>query len=82
MIRKGGAKLLLQAREKSRGLLVHEDFRGGAATNNAKAKSGLPVRLADDMFPLPSARTQEEEHSTNTRVSGSRDTTVQIISET
>ena len=33
------------ARERSRGLLFHEDFRGEAAAKRAKAKSGLPVRL-------------------------------------
>ena len=45
MIIRGGAKLLLQAREISRGLLFHEGFRGGAGTNRAKARSGLPVGL-------------------------------------
>ena len=45
VIRRGGAKLLLQARERSRGLLFHEDFKGGAVANRAKARSGLPVRL-------------------------------------
>ena len=45
VIRRGGAKLLLQAREKSRGLMFHKGFRGRAATNRAKAWSGLPVRL-------------------------------------
>ena len=44
-IRRGGAKLLLQALEKSRGLPFHEGFRGGVAANRAKARSGLPVRL-------------------------------------
>ena len=45
VIRRGGTKLLLQARERSRGLLFHEGFRGGAAANRAKARSGLLVRL-------------------------------------
>ena len=45
VLSRGGAKLLLQARERSRGLLFHEGFRGGAAANRAKARSGLPVRL-------------------------------------
>ena len=45
VIRRGGTKLLLQARERSRGLLFHEGFRGGVMTNRAKAMSGLPVRL-------------------------------------
>ena len=45
VIIRGGAKLLLQARERSRGLLFHEGFRGGAVANKAKARSGLPVRL-------------------------------------
>ena len=45
VIRRGGAKLLLHARERSRGLLFHEGFRGGAVANRAKARSGLPVRL-------------------------------------
>ena len=45
VIIRGGAKLLLQARERSRGLLFHEGFRGGAVANRAKARSGLPVRL-------------------------------------
>ena len=43
--KKRGAKLLLQVREKSRGLLFHEGFKGGAAANRAKARFGLPVRL-------------------------------------
>ena len=43
--KRGGAKLLLQARERSRGLLFHEGFRGVAVANRAKARSGLPVRL-------------------------------------
>ena len=45
VIRRGGAKLLLQARERSRGLLFHEGFRGGAVANRAKARSDFPVRL-------------------------------------
>ena len=45
VIKRGGAKLLLQARERSRGLLFHEGFRGGAIANRAKARSDLPVRL-------------------------------------
>ena len=45
VIRRGGAKLLLQARERSRGLMFHEGSRGGAAANRAKVKSGLPARL-------------------------------------
>ena len=45
VIRRGGAKLLFQARERSRGLLFHEGFRGGAVANRAKARFGLPVRL-------------------------------------
>ena len=45
VIRRGGAKLLLQAQEKSRELLFHEGFRDGAATNRAKAKFGLSIRL-------------------------------------
>ena len=45
VIRKGVAKLLLQARERSKGLLFHENFRGGAAANRVKDRSGLPVRL-------------------------------------
>ena len=45
VIRRGGAKLLLQARERSRGLLFHKGFRAGAVANRAKARSGLPVRL-------------------------------------
>ena len=45
VIRRGGAKLLLQAQERSRGLLFHEGFRGGAVANKAKARSELPVRL-------------------------------------
>ena len=45
VIRRGGAKLLLHAQERNRGLLFHEGFRGGVATNKAKARSGLPVRL-------------------------------------
>ena len=42
--KKRGNKLLLQARERSRGLLFHEGFRGRAVANRAKARSGLPVR--------------------------------------
>ena len=45
VIRRGGAKLLLQARERSRGLLFHEGLRGEAVANRAKARSELPVRL-------------------------------------
>ena len=45
VIRRGGAKLLLQARERSRGLLFHRGFKGGAAANRAKARFELPVRL-------------------------------------
>ena len=45
VIRKGGAKLFLKAREISSGLLFHKDFKGGVATNRVKARSGLPVRL-------------------------------------
>ena len=45
VIRRGGAKIFLKARERSRGLLFHEGFRGGATTNRAKARSGLRVRL-------------------------------------
>ena len=45
VIRKGGAKFLLQARERSRGLMFHEGFKGWAPTNRAKARSGLLVRL-------------------------------------
>ena len=45
VIRRGGAKLLLQARERSRGLLFLEDFRGGAVAKRAKARFELPVRL-------------------------------------
>ena len=37
---------------------------------------------ADDMFPLPSIGTHEAELSVDTGVSGSRDTTVPIISGT
>ena len=36
--KRGGAKLLLQARERSRGLLFHEGFRGGAVVNRAKGQ--------------------------------------------
>ena len=45
VIRRGGTKLLLQARERSKGLLFQEGFRGGVVTNRAKARSGLLVRL-------------------------------------
>ena len=45
MIRRDGAKLLLQAREISKGILFHEGFKGGAIANRAKARSGLPVKL-------------------------------------
>ena len=45
VIRRGGAKLLLQARERSRGLMFHEDFKGGAVANKDKARSELPVKL-------------------------------------
>ena len=45
VIRRGGAKLILQAWERSRGLLFHEGFRGGAIANRAKARSDFPVRL-------------------------------------
>ena len=45
VIRRGGAKLLLQAREISRGLPLHKDFRGGVAANMAKARFELLVRL-------------------------------------
>ena len=45
VIRREGSKLLLQAQEKSRGLLFHEGFRGGAVANRDKARSGLLVRL-------------------------------------
>ena len=45
VIRRGGAKFLLQAQERSKGLLFHDGFKGGAVANKAKAKSGLPVRL-------------------------------------
>ena len=45
VIRREGAKIFLQARERSRGLLFHEGFKGKAPANRAKARSGLPVRL-------------------------------------
>ena len=45
VIRRGGAKLLLQARERCRGLLFLEDFRAGAVAKRAKARFELPVRL-------------------------------------
>ena len=45
VIRRGGAKLLLQARERRRGLMFHEGFRGGAVANRAKARSDFPIRL-------------------------------------
>ena len=45
VIRRGGAKIFLRDRERSRGLMFHEGFRGGAVANKAKARSGLPVRL-------------------------------------
>ena len=45
VIRRGRAKLLLHARERSRGLLFHEGFSGGAVENRAKARFRLPVRL-------------------------------------
>ena len=45
VIRRKGAKLLLQAREISKGLLFHEDFKVGAVANRAKSRSGLLVRL-------------------------------------
>ena len=41
--KRGGAKILLQGRERSRGLLFHKGFRGGT---RAKARSGLPVWLS------------------------------------
>ena len=34
---------LLFVRERSRRLLVHEDFRDGAAAIRVKARSGLPI---------------------------------------
>ena len=43
--KKRGIKFLLQARERSRGLLFHEGFRGGVMANKAKARFGLLVRL-------------------------------------
>ena len=45
VIRRGGAKLFLHARERSSELLFHEGFKGRATANKAKARSGLPVRL-------------------------------------
>ena len=43
--KKRRSQLLLQARERSRGLLFHEGFRGRVVANRAKARSELPVRL-------------------------------------
>ena len=45
VIRRGGAKLLLPDRERSRGLMFHEGFRGRTIANWAKARYELPVRL-------------------------------------
>ena len=41
--------------------------------NRAKARSGLPVKLGNDMFPLPSAKTHEAELLADTGVLGSGD---------
>ena len=43
---------------------------------------GYQLGWEDDMFPLPSAGTHEEELPSDTGVSGSGDTTVPIISGT
>ena len=40
VIRRGGAKFLLQAQERSRGLLFHEGFRGGATANRPRLGPG------------------------------------------
>ena len=58
LVARGRRVSLLLVRERSRGLLVHEGSR--AATIRAKDRSGLPVRRADGVLPLPTTQTYEE----------------------
>ena len=43
-VRKGRRVTLLLARERSRGLLFHEDIQYKATAIKAKARVGMPVR--------------------------------------
>ena len=70
VIRRGGAKLLLQARERSRGLLFHEGFRSRPRLTGPRPDPGYQSGWVDDMFPLPSAGTHEAELSADTWVLG------------
>ena len=54
----------------------------GPRPTGPRSSPGYQSGWTDDMFPLPSAGTHEAELSSDTGVSGSRDTTVPIISGT
>ena len=54
----------------------------GSRPTGLRLGLGYQSGWVDDMFPLPSAGTHEVELSTDTGVSGSRDTTVSITSGT
>ena len=56
--------------------------RAGPRPTWPRPGSGYQSGWADDMFPLPSAGTDEAKLSLDTEVLGSGDTTVPIINET
>ena len=56
--------------------------RAGSQETRPRPGPGYQSSWEDEMFPLSSAGTHEAELSSDTGVSGSRDTTVPIISGT
>ena len=80
--KKRGSQASSSGRERSKGLLLQEGFKGGQRPTGPKPGSGYQSGWADDMFPLPLAETHEVELSVSTRVSGSGDVTILIISGT
>ena len=90
-IRERRVNLLLLAQGRSRGLLLHSDFRDRAVAIRAKAKVIIPKwetlwgsrpDKAGDMFPLPSTWTLEAGLSLEAGIPELWDTSISVISGT
>ena len=82
LVRRRGRTSLLLARGRSRGLLLHKDFRDRVEVIRAKAKLSILPDRADDMPSLSPAWTLESGLPPKADIPECWDTTVLVISGT
>ena len=82
LVRRGRRVSLLLAWGRSKGLLLHNSFKGKAATIRAMARAGPLARRADDVLSLSLAWTLKIGLPLEARIPECWDTIVPVISGT